>query len=543
VPAVWPLLYVFAFAAMCCLASALAAAASAPATKIAWFKVSEACLLPAATAGTCFVLEYVYPGRWLTRRNLTLLALPPLLLVFLIFAGNGQLIWLTSAIGPGGAVVRETATAGNLFTVYALGLTLINVAALLWLFIRSPLHRWPAAMMLTGQLTGRIPVLVNVVRQPWTPPFDPLMVGILICSAFYAIAAFGFRIFDPLPVARQAVLQQMQAGVVIFDARGRALSLNPAATQIFGIKAAAARGKAWHEVTLPAELRPDMLLGLAGQFGDPPEITLGSGSGDRQYAPALSPLRDFRGLLLGYLLVLRDVTEQRRAQAQALEQQRVLTIQNERERMARELHDSLGQVLSYTSLQVETAAQLARDGEGASAAAQLERLGSVVRAAHADLRESILNLHSVASLEKPFFSDARQYLDGYTRSYDIRTLLDVDPALGEGSFPPEMKLQLLRVLQEALSNARQHGRAHQVDVSFRAENGSMQMVIADDGCGFDAEEVANSGSSHLGLAFMRARAEELGGRCEVTSAPHCGTRVALQIPLNTVPPAEDGRSA
>jgi len=210
--------------------------------------------------------------------------------------------------------------------------------------------------------------------------------------------------------------------------------------------------------------------------------------------------------------------------------------------MARELHDSLGQVLSYTSLQVETAAQLARAGQGASAAAQLERLGSVVREAHAELRECILNLHSAASLEKSFFSGARQYLDGYTRSYDIRTLLEVDPALGEGSFPPEMKLQLLRILQEALSNARQHGRAHQVDVSFRAENGSMRMVIADDGCGFDAEEVADSGSSHLGLAFMRARAEELGGRFEVTSAPNCGTRVALQIPLSAPLPAEDGRS-
>ena len=543
VPAVWPLFYVFAFTALCCLASVLSAAAIAAETKIAWFKVSQACLMPALTAGTCFVLEYVYPGRWLTRRNLTLLALPPLLLAFLIFAGNGQLIWMTSAIGPGGSVMREMATAGDIFTVYALGLSLLNLAALLWLFVRSPLHRWPAAVMVTGQLAGRIPVFVDVVRQPWTPPFDPLMVGILIWSAFYAVAAFGFRIFDPLPVARQAVLQQMQAGVVIFDVRGRALSLNPAATQIFGIKPGAARGKAWHEAALPAELRPDRLLGPAGQFRDPPEITLGSGPDARQYAPALSPLRDFRGLLLGYLLVLRDVTEQRRAQAQALEQQRVLTIQNERERMARELHDSLGQVLSYTSLQVETAAQLARDGQGASAAAQLERLGSVVREAHADLREHILNLHSAASLEKPFFSDARQYLDGYTRSYDIRTLLDVDPALGEGSFPPEMKLQLLRILQEALSNARKHGRAHQVDVSFRAENGSMRMVIADDGCGFDAEEVANSGGSHLGLEFMRARAEELGGRFEVTSAPNCGTRVALQIPLNAAPPAENRRSA
>ena len=89
--------------------------ATSPETRIAWFKISQACLLPALTAGTCFVLEYVYPGRWLTHRNLALLAIPPLLLALLIFAGNGQLIWATSAVSPTGAVMRETATGGNIF--------------------------------------------------------------------------------------------------------------------------------------------------------------------------------------------------------------------------------------------------------------------------------------------------------------------------------------------------------------------------------------------------------------------------------------------
>ena len=70
VPAVWPLLCVFAISAVCFLASALSAAAVAPEAAVAWFKVSQACLVPGITAGTCFVLEYVYPGRWLTPRNL-----------------------------------------------------------------------------------------------------------------------------------------------------------------------------------------------------------------------------------------------------------------------------------------------------------------------------------------------------------------------------------------------------------------------------------------------------------------------------------------
>ena len=220
----------------------------------------------------------------------------------------------------------------------------------------------------------------------------------------------------------------------------------------------------------------------------------------------------------------------------------MIAIQNERERMARELHDSLGQVLSYAGLQVETAAQLASEGRGEAAATHLERLGGVIREAHADLREDILNLHSTASLDRPFFSDVSQYLDGYTRSYGIRTLLEVDPGLGEGTFPPEMKLQLLRILQEALSNARKHGRAHQVSVGFAAENDRMSMSVLDDGCGFEPQAGARSDGAHYGLDFMRSRAAELGGSLHVASEPGCGTRMTVQVPVNASPLRENGES-
>ena len=93
--------------ALYCLASTLGAAATSSETKVTWFKVSQASLLPVLTAGTCFVLEYVFPGRWLTRHNLALLALPPLLLALLIFAGNGRFVWETLAVGPGGYIIRS----------------------------------------------------------------------------------------------------------------------------------------------------------------------------------------------------------------------------------------------------------------------------------------------------------------------------------------------------------------------------------------------------------------------------------------------------
>jgi signal transduction histidine kinase len=384
--------------------------------------------------------------------------------------------------------------------------------------------------MLASQVVSSILLLLYVVRQPSALRFDVAIITVLMVLIVYVVAVFGFRIFDPLPVARQAVLQQMHAAFIVFDARWRVLGLNPAAEDLLRIVESMARGKTWGQVTPPGELLlPDL---SASGAGDLPDITLGRGADTRYYAPALSALADFRGLLMGYLLMLRDVTEERRGYAQALERQRAQAIQSERERMARELHDSLGQVLSYTSMQVETAAQLALDGQGEAAAARLSRLGTVVRDAHADLRESILNLQSAARFEDPFCSVAQHYLDGFTRNYDIRAQLHVEGNFGEEALRPETKLHLLRILQEALSNARKHGQAHQVQVTLARANGCLRMTVEDDGIGFDPQQFARDGGAHFGLQFMADRAEALGGSLQVTSTPGGGTRVVLEIPAD-----------
>jgi len=186
-------------------------------------------------------------------------------------------------------------------------------------------------------------------------------------------------------------------------------------------------------------------------------------------------------------------------------------------------------VLSYASFQVETAAKLSRAGQGVAAAEQLDRLGAVVRGAHADLREVILNLRSTVSQQQPFFAVVKQYLDAFTSSYDIQTHLSVDPGLEE-SYATEAQLQLIRVLQEALSNARKHGGVHQVHVTFARGDGRLRMSVHDDGRGFDPDRVSEPGGPHFGLQFMRERALEMGGSLQIHSAPGAGTRVVLEIP-------------
>jgi signal transduction histidine kinase len=227
----------------------------------------------------------------------------------------------------------------------------------------------------------------------------------------------------------------------------------------------------------------------------------------------------------------------------------------EREQLARELHDSLGQVLGYAGFQLEAVQGRIQDGQAvisarqagaseqadgaglaeasadlAEAGSQLARLSSVVEEAHADVREHILNLRLAPSDQRPFFATLQHYLDGFSQNYGIQTVLTVGPEISEGMFDPGAQMQLYRIIQEALSNARKHGKAHLVQVVFTRQDGRLCMSIQDDGIGFDMDKLSKQEGTHFGLQFMHERAAQMNGSIDIHSEPGSGTTVELNIP-------------
>src|SRR5512136_1495256 len=116
-------------------------------TKIFWFDFEYLWLLPGTTALTCFVLEYTWPGRWVTRRNLVLLSIVPLLCLALDLSNNLDTLAFRG-YAFSGDVIPLYGPLGWFFLVYNLGLRAISITALAWLFIRSPQHRLPAVLIL-----------------------------------------------------------------------------------------------------------------------------------------------------------------------------------------------------------------------------------------------------------------------------------------------------------------------------------------------------------------------------------------------------------
>jgi PAS domain S-box-containing protein len=544
IPGALPLL---AWALIGCLSlvgAAFKAAAVAPTAKITWFIFIDLTLLPSVTAAACFALEYAWPGRWLTRRNLVLLSLPCLLAIFMEVTNGARLMYSTLEIGPDGSVIEHMTSPGAVLTIYGLSLFLLNMIALLWLFVRSPQHRWPVALLLVAQAAVRgLFLLQEVVHKPLLPAPVYDVVSMILPGIAYALALFGFRLFDPVALARLTVMEQLSDGMLVLDRQGRVASLNPAAERIFGLPAGQIKGRSVREV-LPAY--PEGLQPVSS--GTEIEFSLSAGGSASDYRLAISRLNDWRGLEVGRLLLLNDVTGQKRAQAQILEQQRALATLREREHLARELHDSLGQVLGYTGFQLEAVQGRIQDGQAAisagqaqgkglasasanlaEAGSQLERLSSIVEEAHADVREYILNLRLAPSDERPFFATLQHYLDGFSQNYGIQAELSVGPGIGEQTFGPGAQMQLYRIIQEALSNARRHAGASRVTVAFAMLDGRAHIRIQDNGRGFDPQRA--NGESRFGLRFMRERAEELGGCLAVISQPGQGACVEVEVPI------------
>lgn len=529
VPGALPFAIALLLAGLWIIGLGLEVAAVEASAKIFWVKFQSAWLVPVATAVTCFLLEYAWPGRWLTRRNLTLLSIPWLLNIGMILTNDiHHLAWQGFTLD--GEVVPVNGLGNWIILVYAYGLAIVNLVVLVGLFIHSPQHRWPAALILAGQVGVRVVYGLEAIQVIHTTlPIEVYAFWIPI--PMYFIALFAFRIFDPIPLARQMVIEQLRDGMLVLDAQGRVASLNLAASQILAATLKQVQGKPIEEF-LPEDLKLNLLHVDGWDASKSIEITMGSGAEARCYELKFSPLDDFRGVPVGRLLLLHDVTEQRRSQAQILEQQRALSMLQEREQLARELHDGLGQVLAAVHLQASTARILLDQGETSQMGECLDSLAVTTLQAEAELREYLLGAQSVVSAKQSFLATLQEYLGRFTRQFNLPVELNVPPELEGRELPQTVAVQLLRIIQEGLSNTRKYARARCAQVSLTLSGERLQVMISDDGLGFDPLAVVTQPGTGFGLRSMRERAEGLGGVLQIDSTPGKGTRVLIEVPLN-----------
>lgn len=239
-------------------------------------------------------------------------------------------------------------------------------------------------------------------------------------------------------------------------------------------------------------------------------------------------------------IIRRQHAEQLQVEATLRRQQLALTAARERERLARDLHDSVGQVFGYVNTQAQAASALLAKGQAKEAQGLIQRLVEVVQQTHLEVRQHIHALQAGAAREQELATALDGYVAQLRRRSHLQIELDNVAVLQESKLAPAAETELLGIVQEALTNVHKHAQARHARVCFEREGGHVVVTVSDDGVGFAPNQVALQGGSHFGLRMMGDRAEEIGGTLRVQSAPGRGTQVKVKIPL-AFQPQEGGQ--
>lgn len=209
----------------------------------------------------------------------------------------------------------------------------------------------------------------------------------------------------------------------------------------------------------------------------------------------------------------------------------------ERERLGRELHDGLAQLVAYMLVRLDTVADRLDAGHPDEASAELTRLRAAADDLYADVRESITALRTRVS-ERGLPVTLRDYLAEFEERHAIA--VELRDAELTAALAPLASYQLLRIVQESLTNVRKHADATHAWVACRSsEPDWLELTIGDDGRGFDPATAGLPDTNRFGLSTMRERAEGLGGAVRVVSQPDAGTLVIVTVPRGGV--ASDDR--
>jgi NarL family two-component system sensor histidine kinase YdfH len=203
-----------------------------------------------------------------------------------------------------------------------------------------------------------------------------------------------------------------------------------------------------------------------------------------------------------------------------------LTLDRERQRMAQELHDTLAQGLAGLILQLEAADSHLEEGNGAKAQETVQRAMARARSTLHEARRAIQALRPAVLEEGDLVHALGQEVETFEGTTGIEVTFQVDA--GPLRVPPAAAQDILRIVQESLTNVARHAQATHVQVRLQCGDEGLRVVVQDDGQGFDPDRAREQARSY-GLRGMRARASHIGGALRVESAPGAGTTVTLEM--------------
>lgn len=413
---------------------------------------------------------------------------------------------------------------------------------------------------------GRVrtfPLLVGVYNDEeealssWRETAVPIILSALLMSVFIIAVALllAYKLLREAALARalreaddryQRTIDSVMDAIVATDDAQNILMFNPAAERMFGLSAHEAIGSPLERL-IPAHLRNRHQQHITEFIGSgthsrpmAPQIEITGLRTDGSQFPIDSTISQMQiDGKMQFTAVLRDVTERRRAEAELREMNLQLrglsaALQNvreqERTRIARELHDELGQQLTGLKLDLSWLSSRLKEGRP-TAPEQVDAMRHLLDAAIAAVRRISVELRPLI-LDDLGFGEALAWQTGeFAKRCGIEIALDLPAAALVKD--DALATALFRIVQESLTNIARHASATRVEVCLIANKENIVLTVRDNGKGF----TAGGRQSGIGLVSMRERATALGGYFSIISSIGMGTTIEVTLPLNQLAPA------
>ena len=286
-------------------------------TKVFWSQVRNLGVSTVPAAWLAFALQYTGREKWMTHRNVALLAIEPLVFLLLTWTnGSHGLIWSNVSLDTSGSFPVWVASHGAGFwihAVYSYLLLLLATALLFQMLIRSPhLYRRQTAALLIGTLALLVGNVSSIFHLIPSLSLDLTPLAFIVSGLAAAWGLFRYGLLDIVPVARDTVIENMSDGVIVLDTQDRIVDLNPAAQRATALTASEAIGQPLASVLSGW---PDLIRRYQDVTkAHSSEVILTEGEAQRTFDLRISPLHDQRHRLSGHLVVLREITDRKRAE-------------------------------------------------------------------------------------------------------------------------------------------------------------------------------------------------------------------------------------